>query len=174
MDKNQPSKRQPRVREILDDAGAGTRAGAGAGARARSGVSEILDDASSGGANVTATINICADRIALKSSEVKSLLDHELVHAYDYSLQRCDFTTIKGLAYSEVRAAKVAECGGWFLHDYFRISCIKDHAIRSTEKIFPVGAKDAVDDVFDSAMRDMEPYASSATSSIQLGEGKGT
>mmetsp|Transcript_1049 Transcript_1049/g.2210 ORF Transcript_1049/g.2210 Transcript_1049/m.2210 type:complete len:174 (-) Transcript_1049:24-545(-) len=108
-------------------------------------------------------VKLCADRIQLK--DVKVLVDHEIVHAYDYSLGRCDFSTGKGLAYSEVRAAREAECSGWFLHDYFRVSCIKDQATRSTEKIFSSGAEGFVNEVFDSAMRDLEPYAPSSSSS---------
>lgn len=127
-------------------------------------------------------IKICADRI--QPTEVQMLVNHELVHAYDYSLGRCDFSTGQGLAYSEVRAAREAECSGWFLHDYFRMRCIKDHATRSTEKIFSsstttsgsspgtgvppsamMSAASCVDEVYESAMKDLEPYASSSGAS---------
>jgi hypothetical protein len=105
-------------------------------------------------------IKICADRIQLK--DVQMLVDHELVHAFDYSLGRCDFSTCQGLAFSEVRAAREAECSGWFLHDFFRASCIKDHATRSTASIFPEPgvAASCVEEVYSSAMQDLEPYQS--------------
>ena len=118
-------------------------------------------------------IKICADRIQLK--DVKMLVDHELVHAFDYSLQRCDFSTCPGLAYTEVRAAREAECSGWFLHDFFRARCIKEHATRSTQSIFPDSAAQGqgqgaaarcVEEVYESAMRDLEPYQSSSSKSI--------
>jgi hypothetical protein len=110
-------------------------------------------------------IKICADRIHPK--EVKMLVDHELVHAYDYSLGRCDFSTGKGLAYSEVRAAREAECSGWFLHEYFRADCIKDHATRSTLNLFPQGAAGFVEEVYESAILDLEPYHSSENSACK-------
>ena len=119
-------------------------------------------------------IKICADRI--QSTEVQMLVNHELVHAYDYALGRCDFSTGQGLAYSEVRAAREAECSGWFLHDYFRTLCIKDHATRSTQKIFSSSsssssaassAASCVDEVYESAMRDLEPYQSNSPSVSQ-------
>jgi len=55
---------------------------------------------------------------------------------YDYSSGRCDFSSCLGLAYSEVRAAREAECSSdaeYFITEYFRHRCIKNSAIRSTE-----------------------------------------
>mmetsp|Transcript_16848 Transcript_16848/g.25338 ORF Transcript_16848/g.25338 Transcript_16848/m.25338 type:complete len:166 (+) Transcript_16848:139-636(+) len=102
---------------------------------------------------------LCSNKIQPK--DVEELLAHELTHAHDYIFGKCDLETCKGLAYSEVRAAREGECNGFFLHDYFRKQCIRNHAIRSTENLFPSGAERCVDDVFDVAMADLEPFRKS-------------
>ena len=101
-------------------------------------------------------IKICADRI--KPSDVNTLVDHELLHAYDYSLGRCNFHSGEGLAYTEVRAAREGECSGWFPLEYFRTSCIKSHATRATEAFYPKDGAQFVEKVYDMAMKDLEPY----------------
>lgn len=77
-------------------------------------------------------ITICTNKLRNTKESYQELLSHELTHAYDYLQDKCDFNTCEGLAYSEVRAAREGECNGFFLHDYFRHKCIKNHAIRST------------------------------------------
>lgn len=77
-------------------------------------------------------ITLCVNRIKKKNNSYEKILKHELIHAYDYINQRYNLHTCNGLAYSEVRAAKVGECSDYFIHDYFKNKCIKDHAIRST------------------------------------------
>ena len=107
-------------------------------------------------------ISICCNRV--KESEIEEVIIHELIHAYDYSKGRCDFSTCPGLAYSEVRAALEAECAkGYFPFEFMRQSCVRDVAIRSTSNLFPKGAATScVDAVLSQAMKDLEP--TSATS----------
>ena len=87
-----------------------------------------------------------------------STLTHELVHAYDYKLKRYDMFTCDGLAASEVRAAREAECSGEFPMQWFRNRCIKQRAKASTANLFPSEeASNSVEKVFSSAVVDVEP-----------------
>lgn len=70
--------------------------------------------------------------------DIATSLTHEMIHAYDYILNRCDFNTCKGLAFTEVRAAKYAECNGEKIN-WFRNNCIKRHAVNSTAVCFLFG-----------------------------------
>lgn len=102
-------------------------------------------------------IVLCTNR--LKSDEFEEALTHELVHAFDYVKTRCDFETCEGLAYTEVRAAREAECANHFPPiSWLQHQCIKGNAIRSTTSMFPVDeATKCVNSVFDAAMKDHEP-----------------
>lgn len=104
-------------------------------------------------------IILCCDR--MKISDIEEALVHELVHAYDYSKNRCDFSTCTGLAFSEVRAAREAECSNsYYPFQFMRDICIRDTAIRSTSSRFSKSeAKVCVDSVFSKAMRDLEPFS---------------
>ena len=73
---------------------------------------------------------VCLNR-NVQTKDISISLIHEMIHAYDYVLNRCDFNTCKGLAFTEVRAARYAECNGEKIN-YFRNNCIKKHAINST------------------------------------------
>jgi len=60
-----------------------------------------------------------------------------------------NLATCMGLACSEVRAAKVAECSGHYF-DYFKRSCVAAHATRSTAVMFePRRAEQCVGKVFE-------------------------
>ena len=59
-------------------------------------------------------------------------LTHELIHGYDYKLKRCDFSTCNGLAYSEVRAAREAECKNAYPFDFLNRWCIRRYAADAT------------------------------------------
>lgn len=86
-------------------------------------------------------IVLCSNR--LKPSEVEEVVTHELVHAFDYTHSRCDFDSCEGLAYSEVRAARDAECAHVASFPiplpWFKSQCVRYHASRSTASIFPAG-----------------------------------
>jgi hypothetical protein len=79
-------------------------------------------------------IVLCTNR--LRKYQLEEALTHELVHAYDFSNDRCDFTKCDGLAYAEIRAARYAECKGPFLFDWMRQKCIQEHATNSTKNFF--------------------------------------
>lgn len=101
-------------------------------------------------------IVLCTNRLR-NSDDVEVALTHETMHLFDAHHNRCDFGTCEGLAYSEVRAARQAECKGFFPFEFFRERCIKNHATKSTANIFPRNARDCVDQVYETAMKDSEP-----------------
>ena len=78
-------------------------------------------------------IIFCSNRIKNTKESYEMILNHELIHIYDYSTKNSNLLMCNGLAYSEVRAAREGECSySFFIHSYFKNKCIKDHAIRST------------------------------------------
>lgn len=111
-------------------------------------------------------IILCANRLD-SIKEISSSLTHELVHAFDFIQNRYDFTSCYGLASSEIRAAREAECGDYTdskLFPYFKNNCVSDHAKRSTKNMFPAEANECVETMFQKAMRDNEPFNEIANS----------
>lgn len=102
------------------------------------------------------SITLCANRL-LNLDDIRESLRHELVHVFDFSRGRYDFNSCRGLAASEVRAAREAECSGRFMLSFMRERCIKSHAQRSTANIFPQIAGQCVRDEYEAAMKDLAP-----------------
>lgn len=107
-------------------------------------------------------IILCTNR--MKKSDVKEVLRHEAVHCFDYHHNRCDFSTCEGLAYTEVRAAREAECNRYFPAQIFKNWCVEYHAKKATSNIFPRTGSQCVDTVFKQAntdscgITDVEPF----------------
>ena len=100
---------------------------------------------------------LCTNRLFEK--DVEEAIIHELIHAFDYTKNRCDFSTCKGIAFSEVRAAREAECSGkYYPLQWFKTNCVRNHATRSTANVFPEQAKQCVDEVLHSALQDKAPF----------------
>lgn len=100
-------------------------------------------------------IILCSNRLKTEKL-LHQALAHEATHAYDFLHKRCDFYTCDGLAYSEVRAARNAECASrWppFLRKY----CAQELAEKSTNNLYPNQGKACVARVFDRAYEDNEP-----------------
>ena len=104
-------------------------------------------------------IVLCTNR--LKSEDFKEALTHELVHAYDYLNKKCDFQSCEGLAYTEIRAAREAECDKYFPFDFLKERCIRDHAKASTANLHSDNANQCVNKVYEKAVRDLQPWSSS-------------
>lgn len=60
------------------------------------------------------------------------------------------------LAYSEVRAAREAEC--FSSTRFFKTICVKDRATIATKNMFPSKGQDCVRQVFEDAMNDRTPF----------------
>jgi hypothetical protein len=119
-------------------------------------------------------IVLLPERIHGGEREIRELLSHELVHAYDHCVLRRDLTQCEELACSEIRAAREAECAGFETHlikgmfcrnmapgtQYcldIKRSCVERIAVRSTKSVF--GQEQAamcVKAVFDRCMGDVK------------------
>lgn len=103
-------------------------------------------------------IVLCSNRLPDRKNIEEALL-HELVHAYDYSLARYDFYSCDGLASTEVRAAREAECSSRMLvFDWLRSRCIRSCASRATSHIYGEEAHECVKRVYDKAVLDKKPF----------------
>lgn len=98
-------------------------------------------------------------------SEMERSITHELIHTYDYIYGKCDFNTVDGLAYTEIRAAREGECYD-IKRNYFQFqkdNCIKNHAIQSTSNMYPLSTStDAVRKGYSTAYNDNSPFADTA------------
>jgi inner membrane protease ATP23 len=94
-------------------------------------------------------ITILHDRVHTRA-DIEQLLVHELVHAVDHHVTKLDLSTCGGLACSEIRAAKLAECyASWNLGGVKK-RCTRNFAETSTRMVFgPIHGPVCVDAVFD-------------------------
>jgi hypothetical protein len=83
-------------------------------------------------------------------------------HSRKMNLRDC-----KQLAYSEVRAAREAECSNKMTSFTANI-CAKDTATRATRNMFPEIGRQCVCDVFDMAMKDLTPFVNEDMKSVAL------
>ena len=77
-------------------------------------------------------IILCTNRV--RNEDIGEVLRHEAIHVFDYYTKKCDFMDCKGVAYSEVRAARESECANKFLN-YFKFAkdfCVRNQAIQAT------------------------------------------
>ena len=101
------------------------------------------------------SIILCSNRLS-SQSEISEVLIHELTHVYDVFIRNMDLRQCHSLAYSEVRAARDAECHN-SLTTFTRNICSKDKASVATKNMFPEEGRRCVCDVFDDAITDMAP-----------------
>ena len=110
-------------------------------------------------------IILLPERVHGGEKEIKELLAHELVHAYDHCVLKRDLTKCEELACSEIRAASQAECAGYEIKlmkgifcrniapntEYcanVKRSCVERIAVRSTRSVFGDQAQGCVQDAF--------------------------
>ena len=103
------------------------------------------------------SIVLCSNRLA-SQGEIDEVLVHELVHIYDVHSRRMDLRQCDQLAYSEIRAAREAECSG-SRTSFTANLCARDKATVATRNIFPEEGRTCVCDVFDEAMKDRAPFS---------------
>ena len=102
------------------------------------------------------SVVVCHNRISSSKQEIQEILTHELIHLYDVQTQQLDLQQCENLAYSEVRAAKHAEChNSWSqLQKY----CVKQKAICATNNLFPQHGRKCIQKVFQKAYDDNRPF----------------
>ena len=103
-------------------------------------------------------IVLCANRLASRQEKEEALL-HELVHVYDAYVKRLNLRRCEDLAYSEVRAAREAECNFRAIPFFMRRPCVREKATNATTCMFS-GDKGrvCVNQVFDKAFNDMSGF----------------
>lgn len=102
------------------------------------------------------SVVICHNRIHPEADVYSEVLTHELIHIYDVQNLKLDLTRCENLAYSEIRAAKAAECRNtWSQLQSF---CVKQKAICATNNLFPSQGRDCVQKVFSRAFEDNQPF----------------
>ncbi|CAB9504733.1 Mitochondrial inner membrane protease ATP23 homolog [Seminavis robusta] len=108
------------------------------------------------------SIIACTNRLAVHDrAEMSEVLVHELVHAYDVRRLRLDFSDCESTAYSEVRAAREAECytGSKWAPTLLQEFCVKQRAIAATNNVFPTWGRKCVRSVFADAYKDPRPFS---------------
>ena len=110
---------------------------------------------------ITPLLKLCYVQIRLAPLLIlKFSLKHELIHSYDHSNERYDLIDCLGVAHSEIRAAREANCHRSYLSYFFnKEDCIKRHANASTDTLYKGRGSECVKEAYDSAMRDLEPFA---------------
>ena len=118
----------------------------------------MTNNSSKSSSNNGLEIVLCSNR--LRKGDIEEALLHELVHYYDYTNNRVDFSSCEGLAYSEVRAAREAECKGYYIYpfeEWAKKKCVSYYASKSTCNMFPDKGASCVTKVLDEAMKDISP-----------------
>ena len=131
--------------------------------------------------NLNAAIVLLPERIHGGESEIRELLTHEFIHAYDHFELRKDLTLCPELACSEIRAAREAECAGFSTNflvsfacrrlgsnteycDRIKKTCVYRVARRSTRSVFTEDEATAcVENMFETCYRDVRGSFSEAT-----------
>ena len=132
------------------------------------------------------SIVVCTNRLkhlqsrnsAAARDEMDEILTHELVHVHDVRQLQLDLRDCESLAYSEVRAARDAECRkysdqttpapAWYTlgyHQPTRRTCASQTALAATSNLFPSCgmAQTCVDKVFERAFGDVRPFTRRTT-----------
>lgn len=102
------------------------------------------------------SVVICHNRVLSDPEELSEILTHELVHLYDVQSSRLDLQQCENLAYSEIRAAKAAECRNTW--NQLQTFCVKQKAICATKNLFPSRGRNCVHKVFARAFADSQPF----------------
>ena len=102
------------------------------------------------------SIVLCSNRLH-SPAEVQEVLVHELIHVYDMR-RGLDFHDCHQLAYSEVRAARDAECRS-SLNRFTLSYCVKERAGHATNNMFPhQEGGHCVGRVLEAALADRSPF----------------
>mmetsp|Transcript_8924 Transcript_8924/g.7965 ORF Transcript_8924/g.7965 Transcript_8924/m.7965 type:complete len:161 (-) Transcript_8924:2-484(-) len=103
---------------------------------------------------------LCSNRLR-NQNEVRETIIHELIHVYDFHNKKYNMFSCDGLASSEIRAAREAECEGYvkYLPQFLSNECVRYHAKQSTVNLFPYGGKKCVNDNLLKAIIDRDPLS---------------
>ena len=112
--------------------------------------------------NARAYMTVCDyPRVILFPSELKTIrsidetLRHELTHVDDYLQGKHDLSTCSGLAFSEIKAARNAECFRYRFFPWIQDACITGIATSATKNVFPEEGEECVKRMFNIAKKDI-------------------
>ena len=95
------------------------------------------------------------------------MIVHELIHCFDLSHRKWDFSDPRKLACSEIRAAREAECHDKFFSDllpFFKKHCAKKAAAASTINLSPIDGPKCIEEMFEECFNDYEPLGKNTKS----------
>ena len=122
------------------------------------------------------SVVVCSNRLQQASqAEMAEIITHELVHIFDVRKLHLNLLHCPTLAYSEVRAAREAECAAtaagpvtnrslWLAPfstspGYGSVQhCVRQKATVATRNLFPERAQHCIDAVFEQAFADQRPF----------------
>ena len=135
------------------------------------------------------SIVLCHNRIDSERSEVEEILTHELIHLYDVQTLKLDLSDCETVAYSEVRAAREAEChrsafvaaDAAHRHErgqglaaaisetldrhVYKPYCVHNIALGATRNMFPNRGGACLNRVWETAFGDHRPFGRSTAAS---------
>lgn len=142
------------------------------------------------------SIVLCHNRIHSESHEIQEILTHELVHLYDVQTLELDLADCETVAYSEVRAAREAECSRGmnqaasaavkqksslasnlketFSEHVIRPYCVKSIALGATQNMFPHKGKACLHKVWEKAYADQRPFRREPATATAASDTKST
>lgn len=103
---------------------------------------------------------VCTNRLqndddgARRRAELEEILTHEFLHVYDVRQLQLDLRDCENLAYSEIRAARQAECAGSWAPQ----ACARVKAQVATQNLFPTMGKRCIKQVWEKAYKDTRPF----------------
>ncbi len=136
------------------------------------------------------SIILCHNRIHSNSDEIQEILTHELIHLYDVQTLQLDLSDCETVAYSEVRAAREAECTDAiqqqqqqsaaaaaanhnknFVQELtstleqhvYKPYCVRSIALGATRNMFPKEGTKCLNKVWETAYQDHRPFPAAPT-----------
>jgi hypothetical protein len=105
------------------------------------------------------SIVVCSNRI-FSRSDMEQVLVHELIHVHDVRLLGMELRSCTELAYSEIRAAREAECYNYasWLPQQIPHHCIQKRATVATNNLFPKTGAECVRQMMHLALPDTRPF----------------
>lgn len=132
---------------------------------------EVCDPSVTGGYDPELNQVVICQNVAKSDGFVQGVLTHEFIHMFDYCRAELDFTSIRHLACTEIRAANLAHCSflsAWSqgIASPFNVArkhaeCVKAKAVASVMAVRKVDKDEAtqvVESVFNKCYNDLEPF----------------
>eukprot|EP00977_Amphora_coffeiformis_P007547 scaffold1663_cov171-Amphora_coffeaeformis.AAC.2 len=107
---------------------------------------------------------VCTNRLQgttadSRRAEMEEILTHEFMHVYDVRQMQLDLRDCENLAYSEIRAARQAECHGSWAPQ----ACTRVKAKTATQNLFPTMGGVCIKQVWEKAYKDTRPFGGGPT-----------